>query len=293
LAAREMNIRSAPILAISDGSVERLAQGLTGQAKGSPSISELEKQRADAQAGAQDQINRLMAAGSQTAQGTGGKGKLEADWLKEAAQVKKSHEPLRGYYPTSRFVLMQGGVINAVLMNALNTDLPGEVRARTTMDVYDSVGGNTLLIPKGSVLVGRYNSDVRVGQNRINTAFQRLILPNGLAVDLQGNIGQDQSGSAGLPGDVNNHYGQMFFVSVLTAIGAQIAARSEPANTGTTINTGSAGGTTNPAGQIFSDINRAVIERNRTTAATITIPAGTPFTINVANDVELPPYGRR
>ncbi|MFD2274185.1 TrbI/VirB10 family protein [Undibacterium arcticum] len=125
--------------------------------------------------------------------------------------MAESHEPSRGYAPTSRFVLMQGSVINAVMLTAMNTDLPGEVQARVTMDIYDSIRGAALLIPKGTKLIGRYNSDIRVGQDRVNLAFQRMILPNGISVDLPGNIGMDAAGRGGVGGDVNNHYTQMFF----------------------------------------------------------------------------------
>lgn len=295
-AAREELIRSAPILALSDsagmaGMAGDTATVATGGPAGDPGLAAIERERQSSQGALEEQMRR--AASMMGDQGGPApvvtRAKMETDWMTETAQLNKGSVPLRGNTPTSRFLLMQGSIINAVTLNAMNTDLPGEIRARTTMDVYDSIRGEYLLIPKGTTLIGRYNSDVRVGQDRINTGFRRIILPNGISVDLNGNIGQDASGAAGIPGDVNNHYGRMFYVSFLTALGAYVTERSNPAQGGTTVNTGT-GAINNAAGQIFSDVNRAVIQRNSGMAPTITTPAGIPFTINVANDIELPPY---
>lgn len=295
-AAREELIRSAPILALND-SFSLPGQGQAGE-EATPADADdfaaIERERKKANDSIEAQM-RSTLAGLPT-QGENGptpsRAQMESNWMTEVAKINKGREPLRGNTPSSRFLLMQGSVINAVTLNALNTDLPGELRARTTMDIYDSIKGEYLLIPKGTTLIGQYNSDVRIGQDRINTGFSRLILPNGISVDLKGNIGQDASGAAGIPGDVNNHYGRMFYVSFLTALGAYITERNNPNQGGTTINTGT-GAINNAAGQIFTDVNRAVIQRNSGMPATITTPAGMPFTINVANDIELPPYTAR
>lgn len=295
-AAREELIRSAPILALNEsftmpGQGENAEEGASTEEDGYVAI---ERERKKSQDSIEAQMRNMMAA--MPAQGGSGpapsRAKMESNWMTEVAQVNKGREPLRGSTPASRFLLMQGSVINAVTLNALNTDLPGELRAKTTMDIYDSISGEYLLIPKGTTLIGQYNSDIRIGQDRINTGFTRLILPNGISVDLKGNIGQDASGAAGIPGDVNNHYGRMFYVSFLSALGAYITERSNNNQSSMTINTGT-GAVNNAAGQIFTDVNRAVIQRNSGMAATITTPAGMPFTINVANDIELPPYTAR
>lgn len=291
-AARENLIRSSPIMAINEGvPAEVSSAAQSPKVKGFVSPEELVAEQVDIRKKALEHINGLVGQGNiLSAQAASGKGKLEREWLKESASLKSDREVIRGYRPTSRYMLTQGQVINVVLMTAVNTDLPGEVQARVLMDVYSSIQEDALLVPKGSVIVGTYNSDIRVGQERVNMAFQRMILPNGVSVDLRGNIGMDGAGNGGVPGSVNNHYGQMFLISTLTAVGAYAASNSKQPSSGVTINTGNGG--TEAAGQILGDINKAVIERNKVIAPTITIPAGIRFLINVTGDIELPPYRR-
>jgi type IV secretory pathway VirB10-like protein len=290
-AARETLIRQGPILAISEGMGDALASNAKQPSgSGQPNVGAAQP---EAQGNGLDQAGGLLKnipnlIGNTPAPN---KAKNERDWMKENAQLERDRVPLRGYTPTSRFVLMQGKVINAVLLTAVNTDLPGEIQAKVLMDVYDSIVGDTLLIPKGATLIGSYNSDVAVGQERVNMGFKRMILPNGVSVDLVGNIGMDGAGRAGIEGDVNNHYPKMFLISTLTAIGAYATTANAVAAAGVTINTQNIPAAT--AAQIFSDINKAVIDRNKNIAPTITIPAGIRFAVNVARDIELPAYKRQ
>ncbi|WP_348246333.1 TrbI/VirB10 family protein, partial [Salmonella enterica] len=75
-----------------------------------------------------------------------------------------------------------------------------------------------LLIPMGSVLVGKYNSDVNVGQSRVMFGFERLILPNGYSFDLPAASGSDLAGASGMTGAVDNHFFKMFGSSLLIAL---------------------------------------------------------------------------
>jgi type IV secretory pathway VirB10-like protein len=280
--ARELLIRNSPIMALSDNGMDSVKSLVKGTAD--------ERTEGATEKLVQDGLKSFMGAQNPLMQGSS-KAQAEKDWTKANATLTSGHEVSRGYAPSSKYVLMQGSVINAVLRTAVNTDLPGELQARVTMDVYDSVAGRSLLIPKGSTLIGVYNSEVRIGQDRVNMAFKRLILPNGISVDLPGNTGMDSSGMSGVEGSVNNHYGQMFLVSTLTAVGAYVTGRSQPqAGGGTVVNTGPA---QNAAGQIFVDMNKAVIDRNKAMEPTITIPSGVRFLINVARDIELPPYSTK
>lgn len=279
--ARELLIRNAPIMAITDNSIDQQLKS-SADKLGSEGINPNQM--------AKDHLKDLMAAARPQMGGAGSKADNDKEWTKENAILTSGREVSRGYAPASRFTLMQGSVINAVLRTAVNTDLPGELQARVLMDVYDSIAGKHLLIPKGTTLIGVYNSEVRIGQDRVNMAFKRMILPNGISVDLPGNIGMDSAGMGGVEGSVNNHYGQMFFVSTLTAIGAYMTNRNQPTSgSGTTVNTSS---TQSAAGSIFIDMNKAVIDRNKAMEPTITIPSGIRFMINVARDIELAPYSK-
>lgn len=216
-------------------------------------------------------------------------------WTRELA----SEQPAATLLPKrirAKHVLTQGKVIPAVLMRNLNSDLPGEVVAQTSVDVYDSFDGVTLLIPKGSTLVGRYSNEVAMGQSRLLFAFQRLIMPSGYTFDLPAASGMDSSGASGVTGDVNNHFFRMFGSSLLVALLAdRVERNAPPANQ----SQGSAGipGLVSPSaataarsagGQVLLDVSRTILDRNRNIPPTITIEAGTRLNVQVAADMEFP-----
>lgn len=127
--------------------------------------------------------------------------------------------------------VIQGTIIKGALETAVNTDLPGMVRAVTTEDVW-SYDGRRILIPAGSRLVGEYNSGLQNGQKRFFVVWSRLIRPDGISVQV-GSYGTDDLGRSGLSGEVNNHYMERFggalLMSVITA-GAQIATAGRLTN---------------------------------------------------------------
>jgi type IV secretory pathway VirB10-like protein len=110
----------------------------------------------------------------------------------------------------------QGTVIPAVLETALNSDLPGFARAIVSSDVrgYDN---STVLIPKGSKLVGEYKSAVSPGQSRAFVVWTRLLTPEGVSIDL-GSPGADELGRGGLAGETNTHFLRRFGSSILTSV---------------------------------------------------------------------------
>lgn len=210
-------------------------------------------------------------------------------WLKEYAAEKKDsqNKPLKPYAVSSPYTLLQGKVMPAVLMRNINTDLPGELSACLTLDVYDSISSNYLLMPKGTCLVGQYSSSVRPGQSRVLFAFNRIILPSGLSFDLPAAPGSDMGGASGVEGSVNNHFFRMFTSSFLVAWLADRAERNAPA--GTSI--GSTGGAKTAAGQVLVDTSRTILDRDKLIAPTITVAKGERINIEVTQDMEFPgPY---
>ena len=93
--------------------------------------------------------------------------------------------------------LWPGVIIPAVLETAINTDLPGNVIARVTQNIYDSRTGNRLLIPQGTVLVAKYNSSVSYAQHRVQIVWDALIRPDGFYLELEGMNGVDKKGMSG------------------------------------------------------------------------------------------------
>ena len=111
---------------------------------------------------------------------------------------------------------LQGKLIDAQLETAINTDLPGQIRAVVSSPLYAEQGRDPL-IPPGSRLNGVYNSAVRKGQVRVFAIWNRLIRPDGVEITIDSNV-TDALGRAGLAGETDNHFGQIFGMSVLLSI---------------------------------------------------------------------------
>lgn len=118
--------------------------------------------------------------------------------------------------PSLGYTITEGTVIPGVLETAIHSDLPGMVRAMNSADVY-SHDGSQLLIPKGSRLVGRYQSDVRRGQSRVFIIWNRILRADGMSI-LINSPGTDPLSRAGLEGDVDTHFFQIFGAAILLSI---------------------------------------------------------------------------
>src|SRR6185295_18227049 len=81
--------------------------------------------------------------------------------------------------PASPNIVQAGSIIPAALITGIRSDLPGQITAQVTQNVYDSPTGRILLIPQGARLIGEYDSEVAAGQTRVLLAWDRLILPDG------------------------------------------------------------------------------------------------------------------
>lgn len=214
-----------------------------------------------------------------------------AEWLEDEARRAPAAQPIQAKRPAWRFAVQAGSVIPAALLTRINSDLPGMVTAQVSADVYDSLSSSVLLIPKGSRLVGRYNSEVRPGQARVLIAFQRIYFPDGRYADLEAMPGADQIGQAGLEDKVDNHFLRMFGASFLIAgISRLFGDRTD-----ITINNFGGGSTvtTDVLGTALSEAARSALERHRNIPPTIVIEEGFRFNVMVSRDLALEPYGRR
>lgn len=110
----------------------------------------------------------------------------------------------------------QGTMIPAILETAINTDVPGFVRAVVSQDVR-SYDGSRVLIPRSSRLVGQYQSGLQAGQRRAYVIWQRVIRPDGVTVSLQ-SPATSFDGTAGLEGDVNTHFFSRFGSAMLLSV---------------------------------------------------------------------------
>ncbi|MFM0514784.1 TraB/TrbI/VirB10 family type IV secretion system protein [Paraburkholderia sp. RL17-373-BIF-A] len=177
--------------------------------------------------------------------------------------------------------------IPVLTIEALNSDRPGTAALVVDEDVYDSIRGDCLMIPKGSTITAPYASDIQPGQESILVAATELRLPNGKQVPLYGAQGADTNGWAGFSGDVNSHFLKIYGTSFLTAI---LIRKFDGGDTSTT--TGPLGVTQvgSTAGQVAATTAQSILNRYQNIPPTITTNWGKRFMIKVNRDIHLEPY---
>lgn len=186
-----------------------------------------------------------------------------------------------------RYTLAAGSTIAAALVTGLSSDLPGQVVAQVTEDVFDSVTGRTRLIPQGTRLIGEYDARVSYGQSRALVVWTRMILPDGRSIDLNRMIGTDPAGQSGFADRVDNHTGRLLvggLLSVLFGVGAN-AATGGGGN-----NTDIAAAIRESAGRTVEDAGDKIVERDLNVQPTITVRPGAKVRVLVSRDLLLGPW---
>ena len=190
--------------------------------------------------------------------------------------------------PASPYQVMAGTVIAAALVTGIKSDLPGDVIATVTEPVYDTATGKFLLIPQGSRILGKYNSQVSYGQSRVQMAWNRIVLPDTSSLTLDNLVGTDPSGHAGLEDDVDRHWGRILAGAALTTllgVGAELAT-PENRQDGNRIVIAGRDGLQDSVNQVGQEMTR----RNMHIQPTLTARPGLPVRIIVNRDLVLRPY---
>ncbi|WP_233997178.1 TrbI/VirB10 family protein [Porphyrobacter sp. HT-58-2] len=166
----------------------------------------------------------------------------------------------------------EGTLIPAILETAINTDVPGYVRAVVSQDVR-SFDGKRVLIPRSSRLIGQYQAGVEQGQRRAYVIWTRLIRPDGVSVNLASPaVGFD--GATGLEGDVNSHFFKRFGSGLLLSVVGGLGALAT-GGVGGVIVAGGAQGAANSAVQSQGQIS-----------PTIRVRMGEPIRVFTARDLD-------
>jgi type IV secretion system protein TrbI len=190
--------------------------------------------------------------------------------------------------PASPYQVMAGTVIAAALVTGIKSDLPGDVIATVTEPVYDTATGKYVLIPQGSRLLGKYNSQVSYGQSRVQVVWNRVILPDTSSFQLDKLVGTDPEGYAGLEDGVDWHWSHLFAGAALTTllgIGAELAA-PENRNGGDRVIIAGRDSLKDSVNQVGQEMTR----RNMNMQPTLTSRPGLPVRIIVNRDLVLRPY---
>lgn len=188
--------------------------------------------------------------------------------------------------PRSPYELRAGFVVPATLISGINSDLPGQIMAQVSQDVYDTPTGKYKLIPQGSRLVGSYSNDVAYGQSRVLVAWQRIVFPDGKAMDIGAMPGADGAGYSGFKDQVNNHYfrlfGSAFLMSGVTA-GITLSQGNKNQNPSAPPTASSA--MSEALGQQLGQVTAQMISKNLNVAPTLEIRPGFRFNVIVIKDM--------
>jgi len=187
--------------------------------------------------------------------------------------------------PPSPYILQAGTVIPVALITGLRSDLPGQISAQVTSNVYDSPSGRYLLIPQGARLLGEYDSRIAAGQSRLLLVWTRLILPDGRSIVLERAPGTDGTGASGLQDRVNYHWGRVFLAAGLATIlnlGLESGAETED---------DVARAIREAAQDTIGRTGDEIVRQQLAVPPTLTIRPGFPVRVMVTRDLILEPLG--
>lgn len=188
--------------------------------------------------------------------------------------------------PRTRFEIKTGSILPAAMISAANSDLPGDIVAQITQNVYDTQTGKYLLIPQGTKLFGRYDAYTALGQERLLIVWDRLIFPDAQTLDIGGMQGYDGRGLAGAKDQVVTHFfktlANAFLISTVNAAGQGIADQAaQQIDNSFVLNLASDFGAI--ASKPFDEYLRARLRIK----PTLEIRAGYRFNVMVSKDISL------
>lgn len=178
----------------------------------------------------------------------------------------------------TKLIAPQGTVISAILETGINSDLPGFARAVVSRDV-SGFDGSTVVIPRGSRLIGEYKSGVANGQSRAFVIWSRLLTPDGVTISL-GSPGTDRLGRGGLEGKTDTHFFQRFGAAILLSVidGAVQALANQ--------NSGGVNGIVISSPQQAASVATVALQKDIDIPTTITVPPGGAIRVFVARDLD-------
>jgi type IV secretion system protein VirB10 len=202
---------------------------------------------------------------------------------------RRTTAPDRIARPASPFVVQAGTVIPAALITGIRSDLPAQITAQVTENVYDTPTGRIRLVPQGARLIGVYDSQVAFGQSRVLLVWTRLIMPNGRSIVLERQPGADAAGYAGLQDDVDYHWKELFgaaALSTLLGVGSELGSGADNGSNTAILQALRLG-----AANSLNQTGQQVVRRNLDIQPTLTIRPGFPVRVIVNRDLVLEAYG--
>ncbi|MBA8904141.1 type IV secretion system protein VirB10 [Phyllobacterium sp. P30BS-XVII] len=188
-------------------------------------------------------------------------------------------------------LIPQGTLIRGILETAIQSDLPGMVRAVISSDIY-SFDGRRVLLPKGTMLVGEYKSGLSRGQTRVMIVWTRALRADGTSISL-GSYGTDDLGRSGVAGVVDKHYLERFGASAVLSIVGGVSSFVAGLNSNGSSNAGSGSNNNNNGAtqaqqtisQTMSDMANQALKDSINIPPTIHIDQGTQIMVFVRRDL--------
>lgn len=245
---------------------------------------------------------------------TGASGSKAADATTKTRDISSNFTPEASASGSSRLttvgnmarLITQGKIIETVLETPANTNYPGPIRAVISRDVYSESGDN-VLIPKGSRVIGAIAGGYQAGQTRLLIVWNRIILPSGYDIKVEGAPGVGDLGTIGIEGIVDrqilNTIGNAVLISALNIGMAKVIEKEMKVGSSTSTSTVAADGTqttnstTSPTQQAaqtelnnFSNATKDFLKNNFVTKPFIDIDQGTIVKIFVNADIQFPDH---
>jgi type IV secretory pathway VirB10-like protein len=191
--------------------------------------------------------------------------------------------------PETPYTLRAGFVIPATLISGINSDLPGQITAQVSQNVYDTATGHYLLLPQGARLVGSYTSNVAYGQSRVMVAWQRIVFPDGKTLDMGAMPGADSAGYSGFNDIADNHYVRIFGSAILMSGITAGVSMSQNANSNGSFNAQptASSALSEALGQQLGNVTTQMISKNLSISPTLEIRPGFRFNVMCIKDLVL------
>lgn len=190
--------------------------------------------------------------------------------------------------PLSPFELKAGAVVPAALLTGVDTARAGPVVAMVTENVFDTVSGRHLLIPQGARLIGRHEGESAYGDRRAFLVWERLILPNGKSLVLDGEPGVDAQGAIGVRGQVDR---RLFPLLVATLFAGAVTTLGQMARDDSSRDSGGWLGDAGDAAAIEgAQVGGRLVDRELEVRPSIRLRAGAPVRVMITRDLILEPY---
>jgi type IV secretion system protein TrbI len=187
--------------------------------------------------------------------------------------------------PRSRYELRAGSVIPATMISGINSELPGQIIGQVSQDVWDTPTGKYRLIPQGARLIGRYSNRIIDGQSRVLVAWQRIVFPDGKALDIGAMEGTDSAGYAGFNDKVDRHYLRIFAsAALMSGIAAGLTSSSVTPDNDPFGSSSISRFNEHLANQI-GEVATKMIEKNMNVAPTLVIRPGYRFNVMAVKDL--------